>query len=298
LPRLGIATWSGEPEPVADDWLLVEALAARDVEVLVAPWDSASTPWGACDAVLIRSCWDYHRRVEEFVQWTLEVEAVGAALWNPAAVVSWNARKTYLRELAEGGLPIVPTLWLEADADAAVRAIETSSWPEVVLKPIVGASSFLTWRGEAEAVVGEGELLEQLLEQGGAMLQPFVPEVQSGGEWSLMYFEGRLSHAVLKRASAGEFRVQEEFGGEALPRTPPLEVQRVCEAALEGAPALPLYARVDGIEAAGGFLLGEVELIEPMLFLGTAAGASDRLADAVVTRLRELAAARRRISRP
>jgi glutathione synthase/RimK-type ligase-like ATP-grasp enzyme len=281
--RLGVATWSGGPGPESDDRLMLEVLPGS-IDVVAAAWDDPEAPWISCDAVVIRSTVDYHFRVADFVAWAERLEAAGTRLWNPASVVAWNARKTYLRDLAEAGLSIVPTVWLEGgDVSEHVSLIEDSAWGEVVLKPIVGASSYLTWRGRARAAASRVDLLDQLVAQGGGMLQPFLHEVQERGEWSLLYFEGVFSHAVLKRARPGEYRVQSEFGGTVDSLEAPDALRTLGEAALDLAPAEPLYARIDGIETDEGFKLNEVELIEPELFLGSSPGAPERFAAAIVS---------------
>jgi glutathione synthase/RimK-type ligase-like ATP-grasp enzyme len=284
-PRLGVATWADEPEPHPDDRRMLDALPSS-VEVTSCAWDDPEAPWASCDAVLIRTCVDYHLRVGEFVAWAEGLEEAGTPLWNAAAVVTWNSRKTYLRELGEAGLPIVPTIWLEGDDDAEhSRLVDTTPWEEVVVKPIVGASSYLIWHGGANDLRSDNAPLERIAAQGGGMLQPFVREIRERGEWSLIYFEGRFSHAVLKRARAGEYRVQAEFGGSVDSLEPPAELRALGEAALDLAPVAPLYARVDAIDTAEGFLLSELELIEPELFLGSAPEAPGRFAAAVVSRL-------------
>lgn len=284
--RLGIATYRDLPDPTPDDALMVEALVG--VEVVARSWDDPGAPWASCDGVFVRSPWDYHTRVEEFVSWVRALEASGTPVWNPAALIEWNARKTYLRDLAAAGVPIVPTLWLEpSDINGWPAAIRDAGWDDLVLKPMVGASSFLTWRASRDEAIARTDRLERLALQGGALAQPFVPEVLTEGEWSLMYFEGVFSHAVRKRAKVGEFRVQVEFGGSEVAEEPPAEVVESGLATLATLPAPPLYARVDGVAGTSGFVLTELELIEPVLFLGSSADAPARLARAVVARLEE-----------
>lgn len=287
--RLGVATYRERPEPERDDALMLDRL--EGYQVVAAPWDDPAARWSTCDAVLMRSVWDYHRRVEEFLSWAETLEAAGTVLWNEASLVAWNARKTYLRDLEEAGVPTVPTLWLTVEELARWPiAIEESGWDEIVLKPVVGASSYLTWRSSAGAASERADRLARLAAHGGALVQPFLPEVETAGEWSLVFFEGRFSHAVRKHARPGEFRVQVEFGGSEEPAEPTAEARAVALAALDAVPGEPLYARVDGIESAHGFAVSELELIEPVLFLETAAGAAGRFARAVAGRLDEMAA--------
>ncbi len=285
VTRLGVATCRERPEPQADDALMLRQLDG--IEVVAVPWDAPMARWAGCDAVLLRSVWDYHRRVEEFLARLESLEAAGARVWNGAAAVAWNARKTYLRDLEAAGVPTVPTLWLQPEAVGGWPAtIERSGWDDVVLKPIVGASSFLTWRSSAQEAGARADRLARLAAHGGALLQPFVREVESAGEWSLVYFERRFSHAVRKRGRPGEFRVQTEFGGTEEAAEPPAEVRALAESALAVAPGDPLYARVDGIETAAGFVVSELELIEPVLFLACSERAAADFARAVAARLR------------
>lgn len=283
LNRLGMATFQGKPDLQPDDQLLVEALDGVDVRV--APWDRGDASWADCDAVLLRSCWDYHHRVNEFVSWAHGLEASGTLVLNSAGIAAWNARKTYLREVEAAGLPTVPTIWLlDDDVEGCRTTIAESGWDRVVLKPIVGASSFLTWLSSAEEAADRPDRLERLIAQGGGMLQPFVPEIETAGEWSVMFFGGEFSHAVRKRARSGEFRVQEEFGGTVEREMPSNEVLATCRRSLDVAPEAVLYARVDGVETHDGFRLTEVELIEPVLFLDSAEEAPVRFARALLER--------------
>lgn len=291
MTRLGVATCRERPEPEVDDRLMLRLLDG--VELLAAPWDDPRVPWSACDAVLVRSVWDYHRRLGDFLAWAESVEAAGTAVWNPTSLIRWNARKSYLEDLEAAGVPTVPTVFLEPgpgadDAAGWAEAIARTGWDPVVLKPIVGASSFLTWRTGAAEAAARADRLARLAAHGGALLQPFVPEVESAGEWSLIYFEGAFSHAVRKRAKPGEFRVQIEFGGTEESGEPPAEVRGLAGRALRAAPGEPLYARVDGIETAAGFRVSELELIEPVLFLSCSERAAASFAGAVAARLAAL----------
>lgn len=285
--RLAIATCRERPEPQADDALMLERLDG--IAVFTAPWDAPDVRWRDYDAVLLRSVWDYHRRFDEFLAWIASVEAAEVPVWNPPSAVRWNARKTYLKDLEAAAVPTVPTLWLDGDdLGAWSRTIDRSGWDEVVLKPIVGASSYLTWRSSAAQAIARRDRLARLADHGGALLQPFLPEIETVGEWSLIYFGDAYSHAVRKRAKAGEFRVQLEFGGSEEPENPPSALRALARAAIAAAPTETLYARVDLIELEQGPMISELELIEPVLFLGKSDGAARRFATVVTERLRAL----------
>jgi len=288
-----------------DDVPLRDALAARGVRAVAAVWSDPAVDWRATDAALVRTCWDYHYRLGEFHGWLDALEARGVAVWNPVPVLRWNLDKRYLRDLAARGVPIVPTWWVEAGAEVALaRGLEERGWTDAIVKPAVSASAHETYRASALQLAEDRALarrLEVLTAQGAVLVQPFLPEVLEG-EWSLLFFDGVYSHAVLKRPRPGDFRVQTEHGGSASPEEPgpalimgALEVVRaaVGHLATSGAlgaaeDAMPLYARVDGAVLDGVFTLMELEILEPQLFLRTAHGAAERFAEAIVRRLGDL----------
>lgn len=304
-PRSAIAfaIRGGERRATADDALAAGTLARRmGGRIEPVPWDLPSTQWERYAAVIIRSTWDYHLRLEEFLSWADRAEAAGASLWNPARVLRWNAHKGYLREIAAAGVPIVPTEWLPAGSATDVRALlREREWDRGVVKPSVSATAFRTFLAEADDPAGYAGSVADVMNHGDALVQPFLSEVIDCGEWSFVYFGGaagplRFSHSVLKRPRAGDFRVQDQFGGtakgvmagSALLR----QVARVAEVVTELAPGPLLYARFDGVVSrgdhapSGTFLLMEAELIEPALFLGASDEAASRFAGAIAERVR------------
>jgi glutathione synthase/RimK-type ligase-like ATP-grasp enzyme len=232
---------------------------------------------------VIRSSWDYHLRPDAFLGWLDRLEAEKIPLWNPAPVVRGNVDKGYLADLAAAGLPVVPTVRLERGEPVDLAALlDRRGWTEVVVKPSVSASAFRTLRaGRGEAGAAQAKL-EELLASSGALVQPFLPEIQTGGEWSLIFLGGKFSHAVLKKPKAGDFRVQQELGGSADPMVPPPDLVEQARRVTERIPGPWLYARVDGLEIGGTFTLMELELTEPSLFLGTDEQAPARFAEAIL----------------
>jgi glutathione synthase/RimK-type ligase-like ATP-grasp enzyme len=151
-----------------------------------------------------------------------------------------------------------------------------------VVKPLVSASAWRTFVTETGTAVVDERAWRELLGGSDGMVQEFIPEVQTAGEWSLIFFGGAFSHAVLKRPRAGDFRVQAELGGTAVLAEPPGALLDGARKVLALVEEPLLFARVDGVERNGGFLLMELELIEPQLFLGADVGAPARFADAIV----------------
>lgn len=267
----------------ADDRLAVDALGSIGIAVEAAVWTDASVRWGDFDLVVIRSAWDYHRRAEEFGGWLDRMDAGAIPLWNPAGLVRWNADKaSYLREVEDAGIPVVPTECVARGRPLELAAIlERRGWDEVVVKPAVSASAWGTWRASRGTAAEADARAAEMLRGGSLLVQPFVPEIATAGEWSMIFLGGRFSHAVLKRPAAGDFRVQSDHGGSAEAASPPPHLVAAAERALSAVRAPWLYARVDGVESAGRFLLMELEMIEPSLFLAHSPDAPRSFADAI-----------------
>ena len=289
MKRIALATAAKLPTLNDDDRLLIAALAELGHAAAPAVWDAPDVCWEEFQGVVVRSCWDYHHRLEEFLAWVTRLERAGVPLWNLPAVLRWNSHKGYLRDLAARGVPIVPTRWLARGRRVGLaQLLRDEHWSDAVVKPAVSASATDTWRTSVATAGADQSRLEDLLRVGDVMVQPFIDEVCDPGEWSIMFFGGRFSHAVLKRPAEDDYRVQWEFGGTAVTMAPPSRLLADAQAVMAAVPGHPLYARVDGVERDGGLMLMELELIEPHLFLGWDADATGRLAvalGALVTRL-------------
>jgi glutathione synthase/RimK-type ligase-like ATP-grasp enzyme len=282
-PRIAIATCAAYPELKGDDELLCGALRGRGCEATSVVWDEDGVAWDEFDLCLVRSTWDYHDKYDEFLAWTRRVGAA-TELHNPADLIAWNSNKRYLRGLAEAGVPTVPTLWVERGLELDVAAaLSERDWNEVVIKPVVDLGAKNLRRVRADEAQ---QALATVLERQEAMVQSFLPSLEAEGELSLIYIDGELSHSVRKRPAESDFRVQSIWGGTMAPADPEPAHIEVAEQALAQLDEAPLYARIDLVSDLEGHpTLIELELIEPNLYLSTAPGAVDRLADAAARRL-------------
>jgi hypothetical protein len=283
MREVAFATCAEHPALVEDDLLAIEPLRTRGIAVTPVVWD-APFDHPAERPVVIRSCWDYHRKKDAFLGWVRSLARKGVSLWNPASVVEWNHDKGYLRDLEAKGVPIPPTEWVKQGAELDLASLLADrGWPKAVVKPLVSASAWRTFVTEPRTAAADEPAWRELLRDSGGMVQPFLPEVQTSGEWSLLFFGGEYSHAVLKRPRPGDFRVQSELGGtvDLAPAPGPLLAAARRLLALVEEPLL--FARVDALEVHGEFLLMELELIEPGLFLGKDPGAPQRFAEAIAT---------------
>ena len=248
------------------DHLLFAPLADRGWKAVEIPWNRPDVDWAAFDAVVIRSTWDYQKTPEKFLSTLEAIEGV-TKLYNPVAICRWNLNKRYLRDLQEKGVAIVPTTWLERLDEATLPSLfSTLDAPRLVAKPLVGANADDAFVLQARDAGSWTEALRVFGER-QVMVQPFVEAIPTEGEYSLFYFGGRLSHAIVKRPAAGDFRVQEEHGGIITPATPTEDLVAAGSQAIQAIGTTLLYARVDLVRLASGqAALMEMELIEPSLY--------------------------------
>lgn len=295
--RVALITYSGVPAITTDDRLLRDALVARGAEVEARPWDTKAD-WSVYHRIILRSCWNFHHRPEEFRGWVNDVkERHDGSMMNGPELVQWSVNKRYLQDLDARGVAIVPTIWVStADGDEIPdldALIAEQGWVAgTVVKPAISATAHQTWRVGPDEAGAHQARFEALLASspGGVMVQPFLPEIEDG-EWSLVFLGGEFSHAVKKRPAAGDFRVQHDFGGTIERSDPDPALVDDASAALRAAAdatdtglADILYARVDGVVRSGRHLLMELELIEPVLFFAQAPGAAARMAELIVAR--------------
>jgi len=237
------------------------------------------------DLVLPLVVWGYHLRYREWLAFLDHAERERLPLANPATLLRWNSDKAYLAELSEKGIPSVPTIEVEALGDDDLRvAAENFGTDELIVKPPVSASATGTHR------IRPGDDIPTA-ERGMRMLiQPFVANIASEGEYSLILFDGRLSHSLVKRPKAGDFRVQPHLGGTTEQCDPPEGAAELAMAALAAAPEPATYARVDMIrDATGELRIMELELVEPALWLDVVPHADDAFANAVIAAAKSFA---------
>ncbi len=286
---VALVTYDARREVTEDDRLFADALSARGVSVHAVSWPDPAAQWSSFDAVVVRSPWDYFLRAHEFHQWLDRLERERIPVHNDVRILRWNADKSYLRDVGARGIPVIPTRWLAAGAAASLAELRRETgWSELVVKPTVSGGAHRTWRAAPSAESDDEVRLVEMVAEGAVMVQPLIAEIEREGEWSLVFFAGRSSHAVLKRPGTGDFRVQREHGGTLEAAEPAASVIAAAARTIGAIPfgeGPPLYARVDGCIVDGELLLMELEVLEPELFLRCAAESADRLADALLARI-------------
>ena len=254
------------PDGDEDDHLLAGALTRLGVSVAFVCWDDPDARWPAAGMAVVRSTWDYHERLDAFLGWADYVGSV-TTLRNDAATIRWNSHKGYLLDLAAHGVPIVPTRLVRCD---------TRPRPETMSETAVSVP-------QSDALAQSD--LDALTATDDALVQPYINAIETKGELSIVCIDGEASHVVRKVPARGDFRTQEHHG--AIVNAVELDDRHraLALAALSAVETTPLYARVDAVDTDDGFLLMELELIEPTLWLRWHPPAADVLAASIVAQL-------------
>ena len=283
--KLALVTSSGLSHPDPDLPLLASEFAGLDIGVDIVAWDD-SVEWSSYDAAVVRSTWDYHRRLAEFDRW-LTVVSTQTHLWNPADLIRWNTDKRYLADLSAKGLPTVPTQFIDR-TEPQWHSQLASVGDDIVIKPTVGAGSHGVRRfiNQFEGAIA---YVEDLLSKGMTpMAQPYLGDVDTYGEVGLVTAGGALSHAFLKAAILNG---EPQWSGddhvvEVISTHFPTEAERsLCNRVLSVLPPTA-YARIDLLPTVDGPMISEVELIEPSLFLEVDSDAAGRVARAFASVVR------------
>lgn len=289
--RLAFATSAELPSIQPDDAHLAGTLEQLGITPVSCIWNDPAVDWSAFDAVLIRTIWDYYKHHAAFIAWLDRLDQLGVSTINDSRMLRWNSDKRYLLELDCRGVAVIPTRL--AEAGKLTGALASMTGQQVVIKPTVSGGAWHTASGR----VGDADFsraVAGLPPDIDFLVQPFVPEIVSAGEWSLLYFGGEFSHAVIKRPASGDWRVQSEYGGSVDAMVPSAATLTSAEQALAAIAAMGFgelaYARVDGVISDGRFLIMELELIEPFLFLAEHPQTAERFAGQLDRRLEVLAA--------
>jgi len=231
MKHVALVTCTTYPQLSESDEFLVDPLKKEGFISHAVPWDRKGVDWSLFDGIALRSCWNYPAKYKQFLTWLAALDST--IVWNPVNILRWNIQKTYLFELEKKGISIIPT------------------FRELITKPVVGNSA----RGVSKSPQTEGFLWQE-----------FAPEVASKGEYSFVFIGGKLMHTVLKIPKKGDFRANVQVGATEKLINPSKALAQQAENVLDAVDANLLYARVDGINRNGTFLLMELELIEPHLF--------------------------------
>lgn len=274
-------------EPHSEDELLARELLSEGLRVHLIAWENWETEAPSTASVLFRTTWGYVEKLSQFKKFLKQLSRTSLEIWNPLSMIRWNLDKKYLLDLKERGGSIVPTRMIKmSDYIEFTPYFEGFETTELIVKPSVGASAAHTF--QVSQSQNEDDVIAKLqsLKGQNLIVQPQIESVLQEGEYSLVFIENELTHCVLKSPREGDFRVQTEHGGSVkIVPTPPAALQQARKI-LAKLSEEPLYARVDLVRSRnGGFLLMELELIEPQLFMDLHPASARSLAMALSKRL-------------
>jgi glutathione synthase/RimK-type ligase-like ATP-grasp enzyme len=283
-----VSTGAYDTNTVDEDALLSKLLEELGISYELLAWSDPDVEWSRFTHVLIKSTWDYFDYYPEFLTWLEKLEALGTSVLNPLATLRWNSSKNYLLELKAKGYPCVAGQILPKGTITTLEALHDSlGFETLVVKPLVSGGA----KNTLKITRGAGKELEDkissLLQEEDFLVQPYIPEIVAVGEYSLIFFNGVFSHAVLKSPAVDDFRVQHYYGGTIQEIMPDSKMLASAQVLVASFAKDSLYARVDGVVIDGVFHLMELELIEPYLFLGLSEKAIPNYKAALKKRLLE-----------
>ena len=264
-----------------EDRLLLRGFEAHGFRAEPVVWNDPEVDWNQFDIALIRSTWDYLDEKEKFLQVLTEIETSSCKLYNSLAAVRWNIDKYYLFDLEKWGIATIPTV--------RASALETTTIPNlfpaqngqtVILKPTVGLGGSHSYRVPVDKLEAKLEELNTSQAHHEYLIQPFMEEVVSEGEWSFVYFNRELSHVLLKQPAPNDYRVQGIYGGTIKSAEPLSDDLMQAESVIAKLPFDLLYARLDFVRVSGQLAVIEIELIEPIFSFNLVPESVGRLVDA------------------
>lgn len=286
---VAIVTQRDYISPTQDDWyhqnilledrLLENALRNQGFTTQRIGWDDPHFQWEDASCAIIRATWDYFHRIDEFKDWLKSVSGK-TQLINPIQAIQWNLDKHYLGDCERKGVNIPPTTFIEAATKIALATIfNQSGWDQAVLKPCISGAARHTYVINESNLHEYEETFRELIAKESFMLQEFQQSVPEQGEWTLVMIDGKHTHAVLKKAKEGDFRVQDDFGGTVHHHAASKEEIAFAERVMGLIDPTPMYGRVDIIrDNSGALALQELELIEPELWFRNCENAAVQLA--------------------
>lgn len=272
---------------VLEDQLLFEAFEQKGLSVYKTNWDNPTFDWTSTKAVMIRTTWDIYDdgKFEQFQSWLEKVKGQ-TQLINNYETIKWNVDKHYLKSLASRGINIPPTIFIPpGDGRSLEEIVQSSGWTDPILKPAISGGGRHTYKLTKKKLAEVSDTYSKLIQHESMLLQEFQRNVVEKGELTLMVFDGKYSHAVLKKAKSGDFRVQDDFGGTVHVYEPTTEEIAFAEKVVSVCDPTPLQARVDFIwDNEGKLCVSELELIEPELWFRNKKGSAKACVEGVIKR--------------
>ena len=280
--NIALLTCQRLPELTAADQVLIPELAQYNIKASPVVWDDPSINWNDFNFLIFRNTWDYYEKESKFNLWLHQIEMLGIKTLNTLTTIKQNKHKFYLRELNNEGIQVIPTIFIDTTKALHLAALIPQHWKKAVIKPAFSAGSYLTTVFETTDVDKISSQYQSIASEKELLLQEFMPQIQTLGETSFIFFNKKFSHCVNKKPAEGDFRVQVQFGGTYTCVDPEPELIAKAQKIVDTFQEPLLYARVDGIVVENELLLMEIECIEPDLYFNLCEGSMQRFVASVV----------------
>ena len=262
-----------------EDELVINALKEKNLSVVKKDWNDSIFDWETTRSILFRSTWDYFDKFELFKKWFNKTKNK-CLMINSTETIEWNIDKHYLLDLQEHQIPIPNSEFIKRGSSIDLSLLmQKKNWNEIVVKPTISGAAKNTYRLKEEEIIQFGPTWEKLIYKEDFIVQEFQNNVISEGEVAMIVIGGKFTHAVLKKAKEGDFRVQDDFGGSIAKYNPSEEMVKLAEKCIRILTPIPSYARVDIIwDNLMDLAVSELELIEPELWFRLNPNAAQKLA--------------------
>ena len=269
MKRIAILTSLNMPNLMPYDNEVIRLLnASGDIHAEPIIWETQADRLKEFDAAIFRTTWGYHEKAEQFSDFLNYLEEIRIPTFNPMHIIKANFHKFYLKELAESGIEIIPTEFVTSGSEMTLKEIITKTgWEKFIIKPAVSAGSYRTHLFSSEQIDEAAGVYDSMHTTDDLMIQKYLPEVETLGEFSTIFFSNGCCFTVNKIPQLGDYRVQSNYGGKYNVIEPNDIIRRTSEKIASRFITDCLYVRVDGLFSEGRFLLMEAEMLEPDLYL-------------------------------
>jgi glutathione synthase/RimK-type ligase-like ATP-grasp enzyme len=264
--KIALLTCEKLPDLTLSDQLLIPEFIKHSIAAEAVIWDDHTVNWNKFDYLIFRNTWDYFEKETVFNNWLDKIEHLGIKTLNPVALIKENKHKFYLKELEHKGIPVISTLFIDKTPYFDLASLLPQQWQKAVIKPAFSAGSYLTELFDVKDVAAVNQKYKGIASQKELLLQEFIPEIETLGETSFIFYNKKFSHCINKKPATGDFRIQSQFGGKYSPFLPDKDLIDQAQNVVNQINHDALYARVDGIIINSVLQLMEVECIEPDLY--------------------------------
>jgi len=280
--KIGLLTCEKFPDLAISDQKLIPEFAKHGFIAKAVIWNDKTVNWSDFDYLIFRNTWDYFEKETEFNLWLDRIEQLGINTLNPIEIIKENKHKFYLRKMEKDGISILPTIFIDKTKHLNLIKIIPKHWKKAVIKPAFSAGSYQTSVFDTSDIKKINEEYHKIAQEKELLLQEFIPEIQTLGETSFIFFNKKFSHAVNKKPIDGDFRVQSQFGGKYILIQPTQELIDKAQKVVNTFHDKLLYARVDGIVIDNELHLMEIECIEPDLYFDLSKGAMEQFVASII----------------